>query len=388
MAMTRFVGEVGSVTDCRYINEPAAIAGTVAVPRPEARLQPGASYDSVRMYLREIGKVPLLTAPQEVDLAMRIEGGEMAASLLATTNGGPLDRARFLQILEVVDQVRSHQLDPAKKLRREGIGRETVSLIYRPRSRDVATAFLHRIAADEGRARAKLIEANLRLVVSIAKRFLGRGMLFLDLAQEGNLGLMRAVQKFDYRRGFKFSTYATWWIRQAVSRAVADQARTIRLPVHITEHVHKVSWARQELVQSLGRDPDPEEIGRRVGLPGSRVQEILLMQAPISLESPVGEEADSVLGDFVEDHDVEKPPEAAVRTLLQDHLEAVLHTLNDRERGILEMRFGFLGQEPGTLEEVSHVFGVSRERIRQIESKALSKLRHPSRSQQLREYLD
>jgi RNA polymerase primary sigma factor len=367
----------GSVTHCRYINEPAAIAGTVAVPRSEARLQPGASYDSVRMYLREIGKVPLLTAPQEVDLAMRIEGGEMAASLLATTNGGPLDRARFLQILEVVDQVRAHQLDPAKKLRREGIGRETVSLLYRPRSRDIATAFLHRVAADEGRARAKLIEANLR-----------RGMLFLDLAQEGNLGLMRAVQKFDYRRGFKFSTYATWWIRQAVSRAVADQARTIRLPVHITEHVHKVSWARQELVQSLGRDPDPEEIGRRVGLPGARVQEILLMQAPISLESPVGEEADSVLGDFVEDHDVEKPPEAAVRTLLQDHLAAVLHTLNDRERGILEMRFGFLGQEPGTLEEVSKIFGVSRERIRQIESKALSKLRHPSRSQQLRDYLD
>ncbi len=376
------------MTHCIHINTPAAIAGTAAVPRSEARLQPGASYDSVRMYLREIGKVPLLTAPQEVDLAMRIEGGEMAAALLATTNGGPLDRARFLQILEVVDRVRAHQLDPIKKLRREGIGRETVSRTYRPRSRADATFFLLRIAADEERARAKLIEANLRLVVSIAKRFLGRGMLFLDLAQEGNLGLMRAVQKFDYRRGFKFSTYATWWIRQAVSRAVADQARTIRLPVHITEHVHKVSWARQELVQSLGRDPDPEEIGRRVGLPGSRVQEILLMQAPISLESPVGEEADSVLGDFVEDHDVEKPPEAAVRTLLQDHLAAVLHTLDDRERGILEMRFGFLGQEPGTLEEVSHVFGVSRERIRQIESKALSKLRHPSRSQQLRDYLD
>jgi RNA polymerase primary sigma factor len=377
------------VKDWGHITKPAAIAGIGAVPRPEARLQPTASYDSVRMYLREIGKVPLLTAPQEVDLAMRIEGGQMASALIAVTNpAGPLDRARFLRVLEVVDRVRSHQLDPGNKLTREGIGRETVSRTYRPHSRNKATAFLGRVAVDEERARGKLIEANLRLVVSIAKRFLGSGMPFLDLAQEGNLGLMRAVEKFDYRRGFKFSTYATWWIRQAISRAVADQGRTIRLPVHITENVNKVARARQELVQTLGREADAEEIGRRVGLPVERVREILLLRAPISLESPVGEEADAVIGDFVEDVEAEAPVEAATRTLLQKHIEAVLHTLSDRERGILEMRFGFHGQEPGTLEEVGVVFGVTRERIRQIEGKALSKLRHPSRSQQLREYLE
>jgi RNA polymerase primary sigma factor len=225
-------------------------------------------------------------------------------------------------------------------------------------------------------------------VVSIAKRFAGRGMLFLDLAQEGNLGLMKAVEKFDYRKGFKFSTYATWWIRQAISRAVADQSRTIRLPVHITEHVHKVAKAREELLQSLGREPDPGEIGVLVHLPAWRVEEILLLRAPISLESPIGEELDSTLGDFLEDPDAVAPPEAAGRALLQEHLEVVLHTLTDRERGIIELRFGMLGREPATLEQVGLTFGVTRERIRQIEAKALCKLRHPSRSQQLREYLE
>ena len=341
------------------------------------------------MYLREIGKVPLLTAPQEVDLAMRIEGGQLAADLLAVTSlDGPLDRARFLRVLEIVDRVRTYQLDPAMKLAREGIGLERVSRTHRPRSRADATFLLQRIAADEECARSILIRSNLRLVVSIAKRFLGRGMLFLDLAQEGNLGLMRAVEKFDYRKGFKFSTYATWWIRQAISRAVADQSRTIRLPVHITEHVHKVAKAREELLQSLGHEPDPGEIGVLVNLPAWRVEEILLLRAPISLESPVGEEQDLALGDFIEDPDAVSPPEAAGTTLLQEHLEAVLHTLSDRERGIIEMRFGMLGVEPATLEEVGLSFGVTRERIRQIEAKALSKLRHPSRSQQLRDYLD
>ena len=361
----------------------------MAVPRTEARRAPGAPYDSVRMYLREIGKVPLLTAFQEVDLAMRIEAGQQAAALLTVTvAAAPFDRATFVQILEAVDRIRAHQLDPATKLLREGIGLESASRTHRPRSRADATLLLNRIAADEERARSTLIRSNLRLVASIAKRFLGRGMLFLDLVQEGNVGLMRAVEKFDYRKGFKFSTYATWWIRQAVSRAVADQSRTIRLPVHITDHVHKVAKAREELLQSLGREPEPGEISPLVDLPAWRVEEILLLRAPISLESPVGEEQDSVLGDFIEDPEAVSPPEAAGTTLLQEHLKVVLHTLTDRERGIIEMRFGMLGQEPGTLEEVGLIFGVTRERIRQIEAKALCKLRHPSRSQQLRDYLE
>jgi len=341
------------------------------------------------MYLREIGKVPLLTASQEVDLAMRIESGEMAAELLALSEPADgLDRPRFRRVVETVVRVRANQLDPDKKLLREGIGRETVSRGYFPRSRAAAVFFLSRVAADVDRARAKLIESNLRLVVSIAKRFVGRGMLFLDLAQEGNLGLMRAVEKFDYRKGFKFSTYATWWIRQAIARAVADQARTIRVPVHITEHINKVARVRQDLVQTLGRDPDPDEIGSRVGLSAERVREILAMRTPLSLETPVGQEEDASLGDFIEDQDAQPPPDAASKTLLQEHLEAILHTLDDRERRVIQMRFGLLGEEPGTLEEVGRIFGVTRERIRQIESKTLCKLRHPSRANQLRDYLE
>jgi RNA polymerase primary sigma factor len=339
------------------------------------------------MYLREIGKVPLLTAAQEVDLAMRIEGGQLAAKLLASVERtGPLDRPRFQQVVQAVVRIRAHQRDPEKKLRREGIGRETVSRGYLPRSRAIATSFLRRVAADVDRARGKLIEANLRLVVSIAKRHAHRGMLFLDLAQEGNLGLMRAVDKFDYTRGYKFSTYATWWIRQAVTRAIADQSRTIRIPVHMTEYMNKIARAQRELVQILGRDPDPEQIGSRVGLPAERVRQILEMgRDPISLETPVGDQEDASIGDFIEDRDAVSLPDAASRTLLQEQLETVLHTLDDRERGIIQMRFGLLGGEPGTLEEVGRVFGVTRERIRQIESKTLCKLRHPSRSQQLRD---
>jgi RNA polymerase primary sigma factor len=341
------------------------------------------------MYLRQIGKVPLLTASQEVDLAMRIESGEMAAALLTFSKPADrLDRSRFRQVVKTVVLIRTHQLDPAKKLSREGIGRETVPSHYFPRSRDNAIHFLTRVAADVDRARRKLIEANLRLVVSIAKRHLGRGMLFLDLAQEGNLGLMKAVDKFDYRKGFKFSTYATWWIRQAITRALADQGRTIRVPVHITEHMHKIVRARQDLVQILGRDPDPDEIGRRVGLPADRVRQILGLRDPISLETPVGDQEDSSLGDFVEDRDAEPPPDIASRTLLQEQLETVLDTLTDRERRVIQMRFGLLGPEPATLEEVGRTFRVSRERIRQIESKTMCKLRHPSRAEQLRGYLD
>jgi RNA polymerase primary sigma factor len=372
-----------------HIKNPAATSSRVAAPQREVRRTASAPDDPVRMYLRDIGRVPLLTASQEVDLAMRIKSGEMAAALLTTSNGtAPLDRQQFLEVLQTVDRVRAHQLDPEKHLVREGIGRETVSATYRPRSRADAIFFLNRVAADEGHARRKLIEANLRLVVSIAKRFVGRGMQFLDLAQEGNLGLMRAVEKFDYRMGFKFSTYATWWIRQAVTRALADQGRTIRVPVHMTEYVTRIARIRQELVQSLGRDPTPEEIGSGVGLSTDRVQQVLGIRDPLSLETPVGDQDDSTLSDFIEDREVEPLADAAGRTMLQEHLEAILDTLDERERGIIHMRFGFLGQEPGTLDMVGKRYGVSRERIRQIESKTLSKLRHPSRSQQLRGYLD
>jgi RNA polymerase primary sigma factor len=377
------------VTDWTHITEPAAIAGTVAAPRSEARPEPGATSDPIRMYLREIGKVPLLTAPQEVDLAMRIESGEMAADLLAlSTPMARVDRARFLRVVETVTLIRAHQLDPTKKLSREGIGRETVSSGYRPRSRANAILFLTRVAADVARARRKLIEANLRLVVSIAKRHSRRGMHFLDLAQEGNLGLMKAVEKFDYRKGFKFSTYATWWIRQSITRAIADQARTIRVPVHITEEIYKVGRARQHLVQTLGRDPDPEEIGLLVGLPADRVRQTLGLRDPISLETPIGDQEDSSLGDLVEDKDAEAPAEAASRTLLHEQLGSVLDTLNDRERRVIQMRFGLLDGEPATLEQVGRTFSVSRERIRQIESKTMCKLRHPSRADRLRGYLD
>jgi RNA polymerase primary sigma factor len=349
-----------------------------------------ATNDPVRMYLREIRKVPLLTAAEEVDLAMRIEGGELAAELLASVERDDrLDRRRFQQVVEAVVRIRAHQLDPEHKLRREGIGTETVSRGYLPRSRTDATFFLRRVAADVDRARGKLIEANLRLVVSIAKRHAHRGMLFLDLAQEGNLGLIRAVDKFDYRKGYKFSTFATWWIRQAVTRAIADQSRTIRVPVHMTEYMNQIARAQRELVQILGRDPDPEEISRRVGLPAERVRQILeLYRDPISLETPVGDQEDTSLGDLIEDRDAVPLPDAASRTLLQGQLETVLHTLDDRERGIIQRRFGLLGGEPGTLEEVGRVFGVTRERIRQIESKTLCKLRHPTRAQQLRDYPD
>src|ERR671919_1891155 len=364
-----------------------ALADRAAGTSPEAGQATSATSDLVRMYLREIGKVPLLTAAQEVDLAMRIEGGELAAELLASVERTDrLDRRRFQQVVEAVVRIRAHQLAPEKKLGREGIGRETVPRGYLPRSRTDATSFLRRVAADTDRARGKLIEANLRLVVSIARRHVGRGMLFLDLAQEGNLGLIRAVEKFDYRRGFKFSTYATWWIRQAVSRALADQGRTIRVPVHIAEHINIVARARQELVQTLGRDPSPGEIGEHIGVPALRVRDILDMRAPISLETPIGDREDGSLGDLIEDANAEQPSDVAGKTLLQEHLERVLATFSERERGIVQMRYGLLGREPGTLEEVGRVFGVTRERIRQIETKTLAKLRHPTRAQQLRNY--
>ena len=303
--------------------------------------------DPVRMYLKEIGKVPLLTAAEEIDLAMKIEAGVAATAELerAEDEGVELPR-REMRRLSRIEQV---GLD----------------------------------------AKQQLIEANLRLVVSIAKRYVGRGMLFLDLIQEGNLGLIRAVEKFDYKKGFKFSTYATWWIRQAITRAIADQARTIRIPVHMVETINKLVRIQRQLLQDLGREPTPEEIGEEMGLTAERVREIQkISQEPVSLETPIGEEEDSQLGDFIEDDAAVVPPDAASFSMLQEQLSKVLDGLAERERKVISLRFGLEDGHPRTLEEVGREFGVTRERIRQIESKTLAKLRHPSRSSKLKDYLE
>ncbi|WP_251213333.1 RNA polymerase sigma factor [Adlercreutzia murintestinalis] len=303
--------------------------------------------DPVRMYLKEIGKVPLLTAAEEIDLAMKIEAGIAASE--------ELEKAQ-------ADGVELNRRDKRRLTRVEQVGFD---------------------------AKQALIEANLRLVVSIAKRYVGRGMLFLDLIQEGNLGLIRAVEKFDYTKGFKFSTYATWWIRQAITRAIADQARTIRIPVHMVETINKLVRIQRQLLQSLGREPTPEEIGEEMGLPAERVREIQkISQEPVSLETPIGEEEDSQLGDFIEDDAAVVPPDAASFSMLQEQLGKVLDGLAERERKVIALRFGLEDGHPRTLEEVGREFGVTRERIRQIESKTLAKLRHPSRSSKLKDYLE
>jgi RNA polymerase primary sigma factor len=344
--------------------------------------------DPVRMYLKEIGKVPLLTAAQEVDLARRIEAGEFATELRELTEEEDrVDQKRLRQVTESVVAIREHQIEKFGKV--EGIGRDRIGKTYKPKTREGLDDLLRRVERDGQLAKRKLIEANLRLVVSIAKRYVGRGMLFLDLIQEGNLGLIRAVEKFDYSKGYKFSTYATWWIRQAITRAIADQARTIRIPVHMVETINKLVRIQRQLLQDLGREPLPEEIGRQMGIPADKVREILkVSQEPVSLETPIGEEEDSHLGDFIEDSDAVVPVDAASFILLQEQLESVLHTLSEREKKVIQLRFGLLDGHPRTLEEVGREFGVTRERIRQIESKTLSKLRHPSRSQKLRDYLE
>jgi len=325
-------------------------ARRVASPRPEtsppdtARFGEGGVSDPVRMYLKEIGKVPLLTGQQEVDLARRIEAGLEAAGKMVAGEGA----------LAVVEE-----------------------------------EYLEAGVGDGLRAKRQLIEANLRLVVSIAKRYVGRGMLLLDLIQEGNLGLMRAVEKFDYTKGFKFSTYATWWIRQAITRAIADQARTIRIPVHMVETINKVTRVQRQMLQELGREPTIEELGEKLGMAPERVREIQrISQEPVSLEAPVGDEDDSLLGDFVEDPGAIAPADAAARALLTEAVEEALEQLSDRERRVVRLRFGLDDGQLHTLEEVGKEFGVTRERIRQIESKTLAKLRHPTRSQRLRDYLD
>ncbi len=343
--------------------------------------------DPVRMYLKEIGKVPLLTAAQEVDLARRIEAGEFATALVDSLDDDKVDHKRLRTVIERVIAIREHQVEKFGKV--EGIGRDRISKSWKPKSRQELDDFLRRVERDGQLAKKKLIEANLRLVVSIAKRYVGRGMLFLDLIQEGNLGLIRAVEKFDYSKGYKFSTYATWWIRQAITRAIADQARTIRIPVHMVETINKLVRVQRQLLQDLGREPSPEEIGKQMGIPADKVREILkVSQEPVSLETPIGEEEDSHLGDFIEDSDAVVPVDAASFILLQEQLESVLHTLSEREKKVIQLRFGLLDGHPRTLEEVGREFGVTRERIRQIESKTLSKLRHPSRSQKLRDYLE
>ncbi len=310
--------------------------------------------DPVRMYLKEIGKVPLLSAEEEIELAQKMEAGAVGKEKIAVLE----------KRLDNVDEAE------AEELRQE----------IRNLQRDVDLG-------DE--AKKRLAEANLRLVVSIAKRYVGRGMLFLDLIQEGNLGLIKAVEKFDYCKGFKFSTYATWWIRQAITRAIADQARTIRIPVHMVETINKLIRVSRQLLQELGREPTPEEIAEEMNLPVERVREILkISQEPVSLETPIGEEEDSHLGDFIQDDNVPVPADAAAFTLLKEQLVEVLGTLTEREQKVLRLRFGLDDGRARTLEEVGKEFNVTRERIRQIEAKALRKLRHPSRSRKLKDYLD
>ncbi len=303
--------------------------------------------DPVRMYLKEIGKVALLTADQEVELATAMSAGAAAKEQIVAAENGELELS-------------DADLAELKKLDKKGES-----------------------------AKQKLAEANLRLVVSIAKRYVGRGMLFLDLIQEGNLGLIKAVEKFDYTKGYKFSTYATWWIRQAITRAIADQARTIRIPVHMVETINKVIRVSRQLLQELGHDPSPEEISEEMGMPVEKVREILkIAQEPVSLETPIGEEEDSHLGDFIPDEGASEPSEAASFTLLKEQLVDVLSTLTPREEKVLKLRFGIEDGRTRTLEEVGKEFNVTRERIRQIEAKALRKLRHPSRSKKLKDFLN
>ena len=327
----------------------AVVAAGIALVDPEdeadeptQEVAAGPTSDPVRLYLREIGRVPLLSAADEVELAKAIEAGVFAAEKLVVQPGLAESERRDLTLVQVA-----------------GV-----------------------------RAKRRLVEANLRLVVSIAKRYAGRGMAFLDLIQEGNLGLIRAVEKFDYTKGFKFSTYATWWIRQAITRAIADQARTIRIPVHMVETINKVVRLQRQLLQDLGREPTPEELGEALDLSPDKVVEIQrLAQEPVSLDTPIGEADDAHFGDFIEDADAVVPSDAVAFLLLKEQLELVLHDLSEREKQVIVLRFGLADGRPRTLEEVGHEFGVTRERIRQIESKTLLKLRHPSRAAKLRDYL-
>jgi RNA polymerase primary sigma factor len=343
-AATAVVPEVAAKPAGAGPEEEAFVYGDDDDDLPAAQVaSAGATADPVKDYLKQIGKVPLLNAEQEVELAKRIEAGLFAEEKLAEMDG----------------------LEAAARLDMEWI------------------------AEDGRRAKNHLLEANLRLVVSLAKRYTGRGMLFLDLIQEGNLGLIRAVEKFDYTKGYKFSTYATWWIRQAITRAMADQARTIRIPVHMVEVINKLARVQRQMLQDLGREPTPEELAAELDMTPEKVIEVQKYgREPISLHTPLGEDGDSEFGDLIEDSEAIQPGEAVSFTLLQEQLHSVLDTLSEREAGVVSMRFGLTDGQPKTLDEIGKVYGVTRERIRQIESKTMSKLRHPSRSQVLRDYLD
>jgi RNA polymerase primary sigma factor len=336
-----FAGPLRALPDIEPPQDELDAAEEDAVTEDELAARSPAT-DLVRQYLREIGRVSLLTAADEVELARRVEAGVFAEEKL--TSGLPLEPAL----------------------------RHDLEIIMR-----------------DGRdAKSRLIESNLRLVVSIAKRYIGRGLPFLDLVQEGNLGLIRAVEKFDYAKGYKFSTYATWWIRQAITRALADQARTIRVPVHVVETINRIVRMQRNLLQEWGREPTPLEVAHRLEMDVERVLEILrIAQEPISLHSPVGETEDSELGDLIEDTDVVSPMDSAATALLREHLDAILCTLGDREKRVVQLRYGLTDGEPHTLEEVGRVFGVTRERVRQIEAKTLSKLRHRTVADQLRDYI-
>jgi RNA polymerase primary sigma factor len=337
--------------------------------------------EPVRMYLKEIGNVPLLSPAQVEDLARRIEAGELSTELRnQVTSEGKADPKLFRLCAQKVWEIRNHQVEAFGKA--EGIGRDPAAQkkAFRPKTDEELISYLHRVERDGQLAKGKLIEANLWLVVSIAKRYVGRGLRFLDLIQEGNLGLIRAVEKFDHSKGFKFSTYATWWIRQAIMRAIADKPRTIRIPMHMVETIDELVRVQRQLLQDLGREPTPEEIGKVMGIGADKVREIQkVSQEPVSLETPIGEEEDSHLGDFVEDSDAVVPVDAASFIVLQEQLGSVLQTLSERKRKVIELRFGLADGHPRTLEEVGRELAVSRERIRQIEAETISKLRHPGR---------
>ncbi|MBO4384589.1 MAG: RNA polymerase sigma factor RpoD [Clostridia bacterium] len=358
-------------------------SGELGHPNGEGSGDAIAIDDPVRMYLKEIGRVPLLTNQEEVTIATRMAEGKPAE--MAIVNFVKAQTGKDYESFKaaIVDLANT-KLE--KTFKEKDYAQAVEALSATDCAIDPATLEL---AEDGQDAKSQLAEANLRLVVSVAKRYVGRGMLFLDLIQEGNLGLIKAVEKFDYRKGYKFSTYATWWIRQAITRAIADQARTIRIPVHMVETINKLVRVNRQLLQELGREPRPEEIAKEMGISEDKVREIIkIAQEPVSLETPIGEEEDSHLGDFIADDDAPAPESIASSSMLQSHLEEVLRTLTPREEKVLRLRFGLDDGKTRTLEDVGKEFNVTRERIRQIEAKALRKLRHPSRSKRLKDFLD